>query len=493
MNKSKYQQDILDAVTNTKNNILVEAVAGSGKTTTLQLIGEVIPRGKSVCVVCFNKAIANEFGDKFPPRFDCSTMHSLGFKILRGEGRVTSSDKKMANILRYTIMGYSKEKGWNGIPEEEKQYYYDHHYAIERVWGLAKARCITNPSELGRCYEELAGEFGIDLPQRCSITREIIVLGYQLSLDKTKRVDFDDMILYPATDSELPFPKYDYVLVDEAQDLNKVQRTFIHRMMEGGGRLIAVGDRRQSIYGFRGADSASMDCIRDEFGCVELPLSICYRCDHSIIEKAREFVPQIESREGAGEGLFMTIGKHTFLEQVCTGDLVLCRMNAPLVELCMDLLEMGFMARIQGRDMSDRLVKRSVAVDKKRHSFDEESIRLYEITETERLTKKEKFYAIKNMREECEVLGIMSKRCSNLSELKAMVYKLYRPERGEKAIILSTIHKVKGMENERVFVYAIDLLPCPWANGWRQLEQEKNLEYVAITRAKKELYYVETN
>jgi len=57
-------------------------------------------------------------------------------------------------------------------------------------------------------------------------------------------------------------------------------------------------------------------------------------------------------------------------------------------------------------------------------------------------------------------------------------------------IILSSVHRAKGLEAERVFILKPELMPHPLATSEQELQQEMNIKYVAITRAKKELYIV---
>jgi ATP-dependent exoDNAse (exonuclease V) beta subunit len=80
----------------------------------------------------------------------------------------------------------------------------------------------------------------------------------------------------------------------------------IKKSLRASGRLIAVGDKKQAIYGFRAADVKSLDLIRSDFDCVELPLSISYRCPTKVIELAKEFSPDIEASSTAAEGMIVT-------------------------------------------------------------------------------------------------------------------------------------------------------------------------------------------
>ena len=80
----------------------------------------------------------------------------------------------------------------------------------------------------------------------------------------------------------------------------------------------------------------------------------------------------------------------------------------------------------------------------------------------------------------------------DVNELKHYIDRMFTDEKIKNAITLSTVHKSKGLESNRVLILLGDKLPLTWQNQkeW-QLEQEKNLRYVAITRARKELVFVD--
>src|SRR5690606_18120963 len=105
---------------------------------------------------------------------------------------------------------------------------------------------------------------------------------------------------------DLRVREFDNVLVDEAQDLNVAQRILIRRMLKEGGRLIAVGDPRQAIYGFRGADSDSFRLIGEEFNATDLPLTVTFRCPKAVVAQAQRYVSHIQAHETAPEGEVIT-------------------------------------------------------------------------------------------------------------------------------------------------------------------------------------------
>ena len=87
-----------------------------------------------------------------------------------------------------------------------------------------------------------------------------------------------------------------------------------------------------------------------------------------------------------------------------------------------------------------------------------------------------------------EVIQCLCEEVESVKELRKLIEGIFSDDIN--GIILSTIHKAKGLENDRVFFLCPELIPSRFATMDWQFEQEQNLKYVAITRAKKELIYV---
>ena len=104
-------------------------------------------------------------------------------------------------------------------------------------------------------------------------------------------------------------------------------------------KVIAVGDSDQSIYGWRGADTDAMEKVQKIFNCKRMPLSICYRCGDAIIAEAQKLVPEIE---GTGkEAYIFDINEKNLKHAVQEGDMVLCRLIAPLIAPALRLFNSG--------------------------------------------------------------------------------------------------------------------------------------------------------
>ena len=100
------QQAFFDAVLMTNKNIVLKSTAGSGKTTTAVMAHKYIPLGKKTLFTAFNKHIADELQSRLPSTVDCSTMHSLGMKAIRGhfpKDRLIIKENKQINFIKRIV------------------------------------------------------------------------------------------------------------------------------------------------------------------------------------------------------------------------------------------------------------------------------------------------------------------------------------------------------------------------------------------------------
>lgn len=275
---SPQQQKIFDAIASQSGNIIVDAKAGSGKTTTIvQGITHVPQDGLMkplVAFIAFNKSIADTLRSKCPSWITCSTFHALGFRTLRDTQTVPRNVKvdgnKVSKILR--DMDYDGEDFG----------------AIRRLVSLLKTTphnwdiAEIDPRDLIE-YHNL--DF-VNPTESIAIALDVI----RTSLNNTDTIDFDDMLYMPVR-FDLRFPHYEYVFVDEAQDTNDVQLAIIDALLNHEKRyLVAVGDPHQAIYGFRGANADSMTRIATRFSCETFPLSVSYRCPKAVVREAQKYL-----------------------------------------------------------------------------------------------------------------------------------------------------------------------------------------------------------
>ncbi len=342
---------------------------------------------------------------------------------------------------------------------------------------------------------------------RC--TNIVLEKGNEIA-EKLKIIDLTDMIYLPQKLKLYPIKTYDILFVDECQDLSKAQLAIALKYVKKNGRVIAVGDPQQSIYGFTGADIESFSRFEKLLqNNIKLTLSFCFRCPDNVIEYAQNFRNDIKPfKEKIGK--IEKIDFEKVLEFVKEKDLIISRTKAPLSSLLFDLLESGKKVNIDQEEISELF-------NELRFLFSKEELKTENIYKNnndffEKVFKRNEYFIQKKsekisnklLREEfIDEETIHLKRrvdfinrqtsifidAKNLNEIIKKIEMLVSDD--PNAIKLSTIHKAKGLENDRVFILDYDKLPLKKDNHkmWEKI-QEDNLKYVALTRTKNTLYLV---
>lgn len=518
--RSPEQQAIRDyLLTNPSSSIIINAVAGSGKTWTLIDSLDAIGETGSICLTAFNKKMAVELESRvsrLPPniRMNCEvgTAHSLAFRGLKkagfkprvygGKGIARLSDlldekgisldrmhplRRGASIIA-KLSGLAKNAGFGLTACDGRESF--PHSADEDAW----LNLIDHYS-----LEPDIEDKELTIPQ----TVEWGMRLFEDSIETGQRViDFDDMIYFPLR-LACKLPTYGNVLVDEAQDTNATRRELAIRSLrksEGrSARLIAVGDPHQAIYGFTGADAFALRNIQSRVDATELPLSVCWRCDEKIIAVARQWVPHIRSHDTHGNGEVSDIHFDQLWDTLRPGDAVLCRLNRPNVSVCIALIRRGVKARIEGRDLGERLLSHARKASKAPVPLDQLALLLegYAAHQIDLLQSANKPGQAALLEDEIDALQVLIERCleqgkSSIPELEALVTELFVDGGDGQAVLLSSIHKAKGLEWDRVFwLGKSDYQPFFLAQQEWELQQEDNLCYVAATRAAHQLFIVD--
>lgn len=257
-----------------------------------------------------------------------------------------------------------------------------------------------------------------------------------------------------------------------------------------------------SIYGFAGADTESFDKLCNLPNTTLLPLSVSYRCSTDIIDKVKAIVPNIEAKPQAIKGQVEYLRSY---KQVKANDMVLCRQTFPLVSLCLLYLSNDIKAYVNGSDIGKALAK--MVLDTKEDNgwttqimfsklYAEREKLLQNIIAKENLTREEAFNSstINNYTEKIQVIELLANNKVNgiLNDPQTIVDKINKifSDEDNNGIMLSTIHKAKGLEADRVFIIHEDLMPSKHATKQWELQQERNLMYVAFTRAKSYLGFI---
>lgn len=494
-NGSIYQKAIYDFVANpTAGNLMVDAKAGSGKTTTAtraQIVMNECYPNQTIAFLAFNKSIATELKSR---GLNGMTFHSACFSpVLRHKGARNVDTNKMWAL--------SKDK----FSSED---FYRYGAFCRKLAGLAKQEgigCLV--PDMPEEYQAIVDKHDMTIEEPATMERAIELTQKLMELSYASHmVDFDDL-LYIAVRDNVSLTRYNWLIVDESQDTNRIQRALIRKMLMifPSGRLMAIGDPGQSIYGFRGADSDSMERIREDFDCTVLPLSISYRCSKNVVNYAQRWVPEIEAAETAPEGQVIDCqdGNESFhVGMLEPSDLVICRTSAPLVSLGLRMLANRIPVRIMGRGFGDDLAKLVKQLGKtKAKSLDDSAWSTNDIEQLQlnldSWKAREMQTAIENGKDDkaeliCDkadalyaLIDSMPEDDRSIGGLLAVLADLF--DESKQATTLATIHKSKGLEADRVVWLGRELCPSRWAKQDWQRQQERNLCYVAATRAKSTL------
>lgn len=563
MPKTEFQSKFLAKLQSKSDDaphLIVEARAGTGKTTTLieglkRLKGvpsagfvpspqqeEVfrsmeLSRGKvnTICFVAFNKSIATELKARVPSGCEAMTMHGMGFKAIRrafGNDINVSGDKLPPRVP--TILAEI-----TGTPIKElRRGNATMVNAVIRLVSLCKMN-LTDATE-PRNLDDLAAHYDVELNGSRDKVIDLVpkVLERCKDVQRDGCIDFDDMIWLPVI-LDLPVFRYDLLLVDEAQDLNRCQQALAKK---AGRRLILCGDPAQAIYGFAGADAESMPRMEQELkekceecrgvggyctdgregmagvvtepcstcrgvkprGCNKLPLTVTRRCGKAIVKEAQRIVREFTAHESNPDGKVTTMRyplqpgskrgetvqikiEDTYVPHVRDGDMVLCRSNAPLVRECLRFIKLGRRATIQGRDVGQGIINLVIKLDASSIPDLTGKLDAWYIKEVTKENAKdhprEHFVEALGDRRSC--ILAFTESANTVDDVVRKIESIFNDRSDLPGILLSSIHRAKGLESGTVFLLSPDVQPRrpaeklqPW-----ELEQESNLEYVGITRA----------
>jgi superfamily I DNA/RNA helicase len=481
-NPSVYQTDVFNFVEFGEGNAVINAVAGSGKTTTIvKSLGRIPakPDGNpaSKLFVAFNKTVVAELSTRVPKDVKVKTMHSYGFAACRyhlGNKVQVKNDKVMEIVKRLYPTWQIHESVAEGYMQR-----------VCQIVDLARLNLVDSAEKL----YEVVEHHGIEI-LNSEIDKAMIV--FEVSRNFKQVIDMTDMIFLPAY-YKWKCKTYDWVFADECQDFNRCQQQLLTQMIKPGtGRFVAVGDPRQAIYGFAGADAGAFEALTKIPNTTVLPLSTNYRCPKEVIKLAQEIVPQIEHHEGATDGVVERNGSWKTIQD---GDYVLCRNVRPLVKLCIELLINDKKAHVRGRDIGANLV--SMLRRTKKTKLEDAIKALYQ--ESENMIRKSVMrgkneievrnsVAAKTYLDKIQAIEVIGGSMVLTEDVAKKIETLFSDDK--KGIVLSTVHKAKGLESENVYLLNSELTPSPWAKKDWEKEQEENLRYVAYTRAKEKLSFI---
>lgn len=454
--------DMQEAIFAADGPKIIQGVAGCSKTTTL--VEDTNRRGGEALMLAFNKGIATELASRVSGA-TVKTLNALGHQILMRKHPGAKLDSwRISKRLRQVMDPAS---------------YQDFGKATAQAISLAKANAIFAP--VFADFVELMTNYELEVPTDMLAPLARVaerVWKDMMGNAQISTFDFDDQLFIPIRDNHT-FPLFDYIYVDEAQDLSPIQHLMVGRMVDRGAILTAVGDRAQAIYGFRGATSDSMDLLKQTFRLKELPLSITYRCPKSVVSLAQQFVPQILAAPWAKDGEVRNLDQYPDPAQYQIEDLIVCRNNAPIFSLALQFVRVGLPCRVMSNFLE--------VLEKFIEDFDAQSSKDLR-TKLDVWYGKEKtlcensgrFGRLSGIEDRYQTLVAFCEKFDSVDEIIRTIRQLATSTNGPR---IATIHKAKGLEADHVFILRPDLLPSPRAQSEAQIQAERNLQYVGITRA----------
>lgn len=495
--KTPEQCAFIHELSTTNNSICLNAVAGSGKTSTLVLAcNEIKPLAGHILALAFNKKNAMDLEKKLPPAVDCMTLNSLGHRAWQQRigKRLFLNDKKIGEICSKICEEFNCKDNWAAIKNLVV-----HAKNVGLVPSSVKDAYPIVPDNEEE-WEYLIQQHSLDdFPDLIAAARKALTESIKQALEGT--IDFSDQ-LYMTCIFRAKMPQYRTVMVDEAQDLSEIQHELISRCVLPGGRLIAVGDPKQAIYGFRGAHSSSMSILSQRFAMKQMPLSYCFRCPQVVIKMAQSIIPQIQWPEGTITGTFMDYDRKWSLSELKPGSTILCRNIAPLVRMGMECLRASKPCWVAVRDVGAPLLR---AAKELKSQGDWSTPQLFQSIndwkDQKRLIANGNLELIARAEDTADALAFVVEVAAAQmpGEIEAHLKALFTKEPESGALMLTTIHRSKGMEWPVVYLLDPWRIPAKFAQraaendpqgcAW-MLEQERHLRYIAYTRAQRELYFI---
>jgi len=454
-------------------------------TSTVVEAAKLLPKDKSIMFLAFNKHIQEELKTKLPEYVRCYTTYGLGNAAIKRK----YGDKIQFDEFKADKIILKKSKSWDLHEEfrneEEISFYLN---SIKKLVNLCRLSLTVKPDYI----PYIADRHDITNLSKPKDIKRVLKILDEMTTDRSS-YDYTDMVYLPAIDNSIWMFPQDYVFVDECQDINRCQIRIIEKILKKDkvsgkvtGRLIAVGDYFQGIYGFNAADEKSFEWFEKFPNTKVLPLSYSFRCSKAVIRKAQEIVPDIKALDDAPEGI---VRDGDVITEAESGDFVLCRTTMPLVKLFFLFLVQNKKAIVKGSDIGVHLIELIGHINNISSLIDFWEKELSDFAKdlrSEGVLSPDEHSGYVALEDKVSTLLFLAKLSNSIEDLKLKIRTIFTDE--IKGIVLSTVHKAKGLEANRVFIVRPDLMPLPNARSWQYI-QEKNLEYVAYTRTISELIF----
>jgi len=528
------QERVINWVVSGRGNALVSSVAGSGKSTLITQCANQIPLSAKVIILSFNKKIAEEMRsklkDRIPNRFpgepddwkytQAATLNSIGKRVIvnhykwgiRQPRNVSENKEKIDDVIKILtdeLFDRRTQRYFEQLDAYKKSALYPLgtppvrpkrrpcYSALSALLRLSRASLYRPSQPSGSNLKEIISFYGIEINAQLDLEWAVQALQRIESetvarFNESYQITLDEQIYMPwSLDLRDPYP-WDWIFVDECQDLSPLRVDLLRRLSKPTTRFLFVGDNDQSIYGWTGADPRCFDRIQNEFSPVLFELTSTFRCSHAVTELAKRYVPRITAFKENLKGDVLRFPNGGPLPRLTTGDAILSRLKSGLISIATKLIRSGLafqgfeglldeamldqLQRIYEENsdslgFADRLGRVAIIIedDIDLNGCTAEKVELYDLS-----------IALKSL----------SEAFPSIRDFSGLRHQLHEVCKGTgQGPLLSTIHKQKGAEFNDVLIVDFSLLPLVWPGqqDW-EFEQELNLVYVAITRARDKLY-----
>lgn len=291
-----YNQSQLAAIRHFEGPALILAGPGSGKTAVVTervrtLIETYHVHPSNILVITFTRAAANEMKERF-------------FHAMKRQGIPVSFGT--FHGVYFTILKHAYNYGAENIISEEEQF-----ALLKRIVSRLELEGENEKDMMGGLLAEISRVKGdmleLETYYPVSCAKEVfheIYEQYDKALRKSRKIDFDDMILYcyellsQREDLLKAWQnKYQYILIDEFQDINRMQYQVMKLLAAPQNNLFVVGDDDQSIYGFRGArPDIMLNFTKDYENAKVITLDVNYRCQQNVVTDALRLINHNKNR-----------------------------------------------------------------------------------------------------------------------------------------------------------------------------------------------------
>ena len=535
MNTNKFtpteeQKHIFNFFEKGKGNGMIDAVAGSGKTSTIVKGINYIDKKDKILFCAFNKKIQEEINNDTRDKSNVivKTTYALGLAILKHHIEPISKNSKADTSKYYNILNDKLQKNsetkkylfpskftkyferiktdyyQNKKREETDNFYKTFYSNYYRLIDLLRFTLSYNKGS--DVFKKLVEKYAIDINtenlKQLELYRKLVEIAIFEGNHKAKHLgvfDFADMIFLPCEFRLRSQVTFDVVFVDECQDLSNAQLKTITKYLKQNGRFFAVGDPFQSIYGFAGASPESFNNIKTIFNPKMFKLTNCFRCSSKIVELAKEIRPDITTKNKF-ESKIEKIKFYDIIKHIKKKDFILSRHNCDLFEVVFELLKSNIKCKILGKKEILKSLKDIIPNAKFGDKLYYEELpnyleKIYKSAEIKLGNNPANYEKLESLGDSINILEscfFNNQNARTLNELFKFIENLMDCE-DEDSVLLSSIHRAKGLERKTVFIIGYNKLPYKKENmlEW-QLYQENCLKYVAITRAEVNLYQTDS-